>query len=400
MDAIGSIETDRRRLRFITWWISSSLIVPTILDFAFLGSTVARYSRVIICLAIGISLLINSRLFLSSKVAGVETIIITLGIFLIGSYSEMIRGGAFTPNFATAFLILIIIAMNIDLYGRVLAIFAANIYVLIIASSLAILLRANPRGIYLSDEGYPVYLDFLGIPGRNYGIFAHPNGLGQVAVLSLLLIIALKSNRYLLVLPVFCLIKSGSRTSITGLAVGLIVYSVILIFKRRQLSGKSINLESPIVFGTFIFGILLAGSYQFLNYIGFLDPTALTNRAAIWQTTATLLRTSPTFGIGWNWESRAIDSQLINVWATSAHNAILDVSISAGLVGLLLFFVLLAKALAYFPNLDPAEKIILPATLVSGISESYVNLQYPTVQTILFLIIVLGSNRKRDHIHD
>jgi O-antigen ligase len=195
------------------------------------------------------------------------------------------------------------------------------------------------------------------------------------------------------------LIKSGSRTAIAGLAVGLIVYSIILIFKRRQLSGKSINLESPIVFATFIFGILLAGSYQFLNYIGFLDPTALTNRGAIWQTAVTLFKTSPTFGMGWNWESRAIESQLLNLWATSAHNAILDVSISAGTIGLLMFFLLLAKAFAYFSNLDPAEKIILTSTLVSGISESYVNLQYPTVATILFLIIVLGSNRKKPHAH-
>lgn len=399
MDALESIETDRRRLRFFSWWISASLVVPILLDFAFLGSSAARYSRVIIGTAIVISLLINSKLFLKSKLAGVETLILTSGIFLIGSISEIIRGGDFTPNFATAFLLLFIFSTNMDLYDRIFAIFAANVHILIIASSLAILLRANPRGMYLSDKGYPVYFDFLGIPGRNYGVFAHPNGLGQVAVLSLLLIIALKSNRYLLVFPIFCLLKSGSRTAIVGLAVGIIVYWVILIFKRRQLSGKSINLESPIVFATFIVGILLAGSYQFLNYIGFLDPTALTNRAAIWQTTATLFRTSPIFGMGWNWESRAIESQLLTVWANSAHNAILDVSISAGTIGLLMFFLLLAKSLVYFPNLNPAEKIILTFTLVSGISESYVNLQYPTVATILFLIIVLGSNRKKTPAH-
>jgi len=394
------IETERRRLKFITWWISALLTVPIMLDFLFLGSPAARYSRVLIFLATGISLLVNHQLFLAAKVFGAETLILATGIFLIGTTSEVLRGGAFTPNFAAAFLILIILATNIDLYGRVLAIFAANVHVLIVASTVAILVRANPRGLYFSEEGYPVFLNFLGIPGRNYGVFAHPNGLGQVAALSLLLIIARKSNRYLLIFPIFCLIKCGSRTSISGVAVGLFVYSVILIFKRRQLSGKSINLESPIVYGTFIFGILLAGSYQFLNYIGFLDPTALTNRAAIWQTTVTLFRESPAFGLGWNWESRAIDSQLLNVWATSAHNAILDVSISTGTVGLILFFLLLAKALTYFPNLDPPEKMVLTSTLVSGISEAYVNLQYPTVATILFLIIVLGSNRKRTQTHE
>jgi hypothetical protein len=393
------IETDRRRLKFITWWISALLTVPIILDFIFLGSPAARYSRVIIFLATVISLLASHQLFLATKVLGVETLMLTVGIFLIGTISEFLRGGVFTPNFLSAFLILFILSTNIDLYGRVLGIFAANVHVLIVASSVAILVRANPRGTYFSEEGYPVFLNFLGIPGRNYGVFSHPNGLGQVAALSLLLIVALKSNRYLLIFPIFCLIKCGSRTSIGGVAVGLFVYSVILIFKRRQMSGKSINLESPIVYGTFILGILLAGSYQFLSYISFLDPTALTNRAAIWQTTVTLFRESPAFGLGWNWESRAINAQLLNVWATSAHNAILDVSISTGTVGLILFFLLLAKAFAYFSNLDPVEKVVLTSTMVSGISEAYVNLQYPTVATILFLIIVLGSNRKRGQTH-
>jgi O-antigen ligase len=329
---------------------------------------------------------------------GTETLIISSGIFLIGTLSELIRGGAFTPNFATALLILFIIAANMDLYSRIFAILAANVHIMIVASSVAILFRANPRGLYYSEEGYPVFFDFLGIPGRNYGVFSHPNQLGQVAALSLLLIVALRFNRYLLILPIFCLFKCGSRTSISGVAAGLIVYFVILVFRRRQSIGKSVSLESPIVFGTFIFGILVAGSYQFLNFIGFLDPTALTNRAAIWQTTVTLFKTSPTFGLGWNWESRAIDSQLLSVWATSAHNAILDLSISTGTIGLLLFFTLLAKSLAYFPNLEPVEKMVLAICLVSGISEAIINLQYPTVATIFFLVIVLAANRKKEKV--
>ena len=217
-----------------------------------------------------------------------------------------------------------------------------------------------------------------------------------MAALSFLLTVAYNLNRALLIFPLFCIFKSGSRTSITGVAVGLIVYFAILVFRGRQSSGKSIKLESKIVYGTFTLGILLAGSYQFMNTIGFLDPTAFTRRASIWQTTVTLFKTSPTFGLGWNWETRAIESQLINVWATSAHNAILDISISTGIIGLLMFFVLLSKSLAYFPNLELPEKIALTSTLVSGITESYVNLQYPTVATILFLVIVLAANRNKE----
>jgi hypothetical protein len=38
----------------------------------------------------------------------------------------------------------------------------------------------------------------------------------------------------------------------------------------------------------------------------------------------------------------------------------------------------------------------LTSILVSGISESYIDLQYPTNQTFLYFMIVLSANSKRE----
>ena len=146
--------------------------------------------------------------------------------------------------------------------------------------------------------------------------------------------------------------------------------------------------------GVFILGILLASSAQFLSFIRFLDPTALTSRASIWQASQRIFEASPLFGVGWGWESRAVEAQLLNVWATSAHNAILDITFSAGIVGLTLFLMLLSKIFVYFKFIPVREKMIICFLLTSGISEAFVDLQYPTAQTYAFFLIILGSNRE------
>jgi O-antigen ligase len=106
-----------------------------------------------------------------------------------------------------------------------------------------------------------------------------------------------------------------------------------------------------------------------------------------------LFKSSSVFGLGWGWEERAIDSQLLNVWAVSAHNAILEITFSAGIVGLVIFMIMLTKGLVFFPNLLVIEKVLLGSILVSGISEAYIDLQYPTIQTFIFFLIILTSNK-------
>jgi O-antigen ligase len=160
-----------------------------------------------------------------------------------------------------------------------------------------------------------------------------------------------KVNKIYLVLPLFCLVKCGSRTAILGTLVGIIIYIIVSFFKSRKTSNKLRKIEYPLVIGTSVMAILLASSAQFLQYINLIDPNALTNRGKIWQNSLAIFKESSLLGLGWDWEKRAIESQLLSIWAISAHNAILEITFSAGIVGLIIFLLCLAKILVYFSNL-------------------------------------------------
>jgi O-antigen ligase len=387
------------RARYLRVWITTSLVIPIVLDFIFFGSPVARYSRILIFLIISASLLVNRNDFLTGKFIGFDTTIFTALLYLVGTFAGLTRGGVITPNILTLLLFMIIVGLNFDLYEVSLKAIAWSCHVLIFLSIFAIIFKLNPRGFYSSSIGYPVYFDFLGIPGRNYGVFSHPNFLGEAAALSALFLLANRKNYFLLLAPLFCIAKCGSRTSIIGLTVGFMIFLINSILKSRN-SPIRRKVESPLIIGTFLLGIFVASSFQFLNYIKFLDPGTLTGRASIWQTSLSMFQKSPIVGLGWNWESRAIDSQLLGPWAVSAHNMVLEIIFSSGSLGLLLFLAILTKGVLFFNRLWSVEKIVLVTILISGISEAYIDLQYPTIQTFLLFLIILGANKERQSNYD
>ena len=375
-------------------WVVSTLVVPVILDFIFLQGSVARFSRIVILIGIAGSLLTNPGNFLSGRFEGIFVVVLLFFLYGVGTVSAVTHGGVITPNVGLLIILLFAIGMNFDLYDKVLNALGWGCHILVAASIIVMILRLNPRNSYLSSVGYPVFFDFIGIPGRNYGIFSHPNTLGQVSALSFLFILARKQKIYLLALPLLCIMKAGSRTSIIGLCLGAAVFGLTVLFRSKKTSRIS-NAETPIVIGFLLFGIFMATSLQFLEYIKFLDPGSFTGRISIWQSALALYKSSSLFGLGWGWEQRAIDSQLLNIWAVSAHNALLEILFSSGLIGLILFLIILVKAFVYFPKLTPVEKALIVCILISGTSESIVDLQYPTFQTVLFFIIVQVSHLGR-----
>ena len=383
------------RAKYLQVWITMSIVIPIVLDFIFLGSSAARYSRVLVFFTISASLLVNSKHFLSGKFIGFDTTILALLLYLVGTIASLTHGGVITPNIVTLLLLMIIVGLNSDLCEVSLKAIASSCHLLIILSIFSITFKLNPRDFYAPSEGYPVYFDFLGIPGRNYGVFSHPNTLGQTAALSALFLLANRNNPLLLLAPVFCILKCGSRTSIISLTVGAVVFLIVSILQSSN-NAKIRKVESPLVIGTFLFGIFVASTFQFLNYIRFLDPSSLTGRVSIWQSSLTIFQSSPIIGLGWDWESRAVDSQLLNVWSVSAHNMLLEIIFSAGILGLLLFLAILVKGVLYFNRLSNVEKIVLISILIAGISESFIDLQYPTIQTILYFLIILGANKERN----
>jgi O-antigen ligase len=386
---------NKKREIYIKIWFVLAIVVPIIFDYFFIGTNAARYSRVIIFLIITASLLFNSQDFLQGKFIGIEIIILTLLLFSIGTYSSIIRGGAATPNFSLLVLIMFVISLNFDLYKIALNSIGFSCHLLIFVSVIAIVLKWNPRNFNFSSTGYPVFFDFIGISGRNYGIFAHPNTLGMVSVISALYMLDSERKRILLLAPFLCLLKSGSRTAIICLIIGMLIYAIAFTTKTSRFS-RNRNIESTLTIGLFLIFLFLASSFQFLNYINFLDPGSLTGRASVWQTSLTLFQESQILGLGWGWQQRAIDSQLLNFWAISSHNAILEIVFSSGLAGLVVFFTITAKVFVYFTRLLTIERMLLSVILISGVSEATINLQYPTIQTVIFFVITLGSNFERE----
>jgi O-antigen ligase len=400
MSTSQMMNPEKLREKYVFWWVVTTLTVPVTLDFFLYGTQMARLSRVLIFAGIFMSLLINQKLFLKSKIASAYSLLGIATLWAIGTFTDLSKGGVATPNFALLLLFLFIISANIDLYEKCLDATMNSFHFVTALSALAILLKLNPRSYFANSGGFTIYLDFIGIPGRNYGILPHPNSLGQVAAVSLLILITSKANKFLWLVPILCIAKSGSRTALIGLALALIVYLTIYIFKKNKSKGKSVVLESPITIGIFLVGIFLTSTAQFISIINVLDPNALTARVSIWQNALTIFQQNLILGTGWGWESRGIEARLINVWATSAHNAILDIVFSAGFAGLLIFLILLVKTLVYFNFLLVQERLIFCFLLASGVSETFVDLQYPTLQTYIFFLIVIGSNRKASIINE
>jgi O-antigen ligase len=90
----------------------------------------------------------------------------------------------------------------------------------------------------------------------------------------------------------------------------------------------------------------------------------------------------------------------LNFWSISSHNALLEIIFSTGILGLVIFLVILTKCLVFLGRILLIERMLLIAILVSGVSEAYIDLQYPTLQTFLFFFIVVGAHVDRQTLND
>ena len=378
--------------KFLKWSVYSMFVVPTLLDFFFYQTLVARISRVIIFISVSGFMLLNSKSILTVPISGVWIQLSIFLLFLIGTLSSINNGGVATPNYGLLALFLFLVSMNNEKYTEILRNVAVSVNFLIAISAVVIILKLNPREYFASSVGYPVYFDVIGIPGRNYGIFAHPNVLGSASAVSFIFLLYSNKNKLWTFLPIFAWLKCGSRTALIAMSIGLIFYLIKLFVKSRKGKAERI-IETPSVIVTFIVLILFIGTQQFLALIKELSPDFLTGRISIWQTSQELVRNNSLLGLGWGWEERAISNNLLNVWAVSTHNQILEIAFSAGYLGLFLFSIFLAIGVTNFQIFTQVERSLFVSFLVTGISESYVDLQYPTIQTYLFFLLILRSRK-------
>ena len=388
-------ELYRNRARTIQIYVVLILVIPAILDLLFEGTKIARFSRIALTLLVAFSIIVNHKIFLKNKLVGQDTIVIMVGLYVLGTVVSLSHGGVLTPLFSTLLIISLTLGFNIDCYKSAIDGVAMSTHILSIASVVAMILKMNPTGFFLSDSEYPVFFKQLGIAGRNIGVFSHPNVLGEVAALSIVFTLASNSKRYLLIAPLFCLAKCGSRHAILGV-IAAALFLFLSKFIKKENFKKVGRLEFPWFIRVMISITLVIFIYKLIQSINLLDPAMFTGRASVWQTALALAKFNPLLGLGWDFEQRAISSNLLNTWAVSAHNNFLEITFCTGLVGLFLFMVLYSRTIVSFSRLSDLEKSLLVYIFISGLVEYTIKFTYPSITSYLFIFINIGAGRSLD----
>ncbi len=211
--------------------------------------------------------------------------------------------------------------------------------------------------------GHGVLMSTGGASAR--GVFNHKNRLGAAMALALLIewyipeqTRCLKVIKALsLTLFAALLIYSNSMTSIVTLAVTfLIMWSFTVIYRRYKL-------VVPVLFPLLLVAGLLLGAtgVSVGSLTGSMGRSSdLTGRTELWGSIASMILERPLLGYGFSgfWEGASSEASVVesNIgWSPSySHNGYLEITLSLGFVGLLLFLWILRtgfrRALFYAEN--------------------------------------------------
>ena len=245
------------------------------------------------------------------------------------------------------------------------------------------------------------------LDGRLVGLSRHPNALGYLAVLLIVITWwSVTSRRVAIVLisaSIAVLILTVSRTAWVAAIAAFSTWIVFRFFPKMSTDSRIFT-----SFGVLGFGAAIVISGVWLGFISledrvFFGATTLTGRTYLWGITWDLWKGSPFFGYGtdaWSIEWR---EHFGLPWAGQAHNQFFDTLITAGVLGVLaLFFligVLLKLAIDRAETSRGASVALVGIFLIRGITESSLGSttfdQMFFSVLILFLMLVLPENRTK-----
>jgi O-antigen ligase len=218
-----------------------------------------------------------------------------------------------------------------DLVRRFIPLFAF----FVIASLLSILIK--PSWAY---ENYS--MSWIGIPIRLQGLSSHPNSLGNLSLVLLILLRFINKRGFWVVFLTFtalaAIILSQSKTIWITLLVWMLVEWVVKRFSShpqrttRWLAGLIVILGLGLTFVVLFYRDWLP--------ISAVTPFSLTGRVDVWQVTLETWLEHPLFGYGPNLWSLFFRQDYGFLWAGQAHNQFLQTLGESGLIGLasLLFY--------------------------------------------------------------
>jgi O-antigen ligase len=380
---------DNQKLLILT------VIGPTLLDFFFYQTIAARSLRIIIFSATLVLLFqhvlqkqkLNS---LNERVSFNPILILYTSLFAIGWIRDIQGDAKLTPEFLIIFCFVVILNVsNIGIEEMMDLIFRAGL-ILLGASFFCILFSINLRNEYLSADGYFIpFNGIIGIPGRQFGVFAAPNELAQIASLVLAWSMLKSKSHVWKILSTFCLIESGSRAAMAIGFGGILV----LIYAKKVIENRSEKTTSNIYIRILQSNALIFVLFTSLLFVAsFLENTQslyLNKRSLIWTIAFAELRENAFFGMGWRWYSVFIESKQLPNWGLNAHNIVLEILFATGILGTFFFIFLLL--LSFFRLHFLTVRLIYVLFLAMGVTESTIQFLYPGFTTYFFLSLLFSK---------
>jgi len=364
----------------------------------FLGSLIGKVSSIFIVTLATIRFITGSNFFNSPAYvfAGINKLDPAkqlLGVYLIYfSFSGLLSSVLGTKPAFIHWMFYPVLIMGATFFSRcydtkVLVRHAKWVLLILIYGSLIAGL-INPN--FAFEHGYRGLIPGINI--RLYGLAAHPNTLGPVALLFLVLEYLSPSLGRIRILnmigAIAVLLLAQSKTAYVA---AFLAFGVIFVYKysknknQRNSSNRWFGVLTIFLLGTSVLLLLVGLSSLFeikifSNSFSYLDSqnikylTTFTGRTKIWDITLNVWKDNPLFGYGpllWSPEFRA--SYGLNI-AGQAHNQFIQTLGESGVFGLLglLFylFVLIRAAIATVDISRGASLALLAIPLTRTLSES------------------------------
>jgi O-antigen ligase len=240
---------------------------------------------------------------------------------------------------------------------------------------------------------------------RLQGLATHPNHLGSVSSLAVVLAVWRRDTRWRpvwITLALASLVLSGSRTAIVALAVGGVVAGYLSI---RRAGPHTVAVV--VSFGLALTSVLIAtvNSQSFDNQ--WTTGAATGNgRTTVWAISLEEWRRSPVVGYGptlWS-ENYRVSRGLSGLdWAGQAHNQFIQALGANGVLGLAALLAFVASLLAAGWNTRGSDRglvlvaVTMMAVTMMGENLLYLN-SYPTsvIPTLVFMLVVASLNHSYD----
>jgi O-antigen ligase len=253
-----------------------------------------------------------------------------------------------------------------------------------------------------SWAGSEYFDSWIGLNYRLSGLTSHPNGLGYLSVVSIMINVVMKKNNKLhtlhFIASLFTLILSQSKTAWLALLVWVFYFLVI-----RNFHGKKNFTKLSIISILIVIFISIPLIIKYQSLLSFLpeEIASLTGRSDIWKISIEEWSRNPIIGFGpnlWDLDYRLqLGPQYL--WAGQAHNQIIQTLGESGLIGLITLLVYLyviyltiSKGLPRKTTLVSSLTILLFIRLITETPLRNISLDLSFLIHAIFFVLLINLN--------